>query len=34
MLWLLPTRLLHLRVVVGDVEPFRLPILIGVDELV
>jgi hypothetical protein len=34
MLWLLPARLRQLRVVVGDVEPFRLPILVGVDELV
>jgi hypothetical protein len=34
MLGLLPARLRQLRVVVDDVEPFQLPILVGVDELV
>jgi hypothetical protein len=31
---LLPAGLRQLRVVVGDVEPLRLPILVGVDQLV
>jgi hypothetical protein len=31
---LLPAGLQQLRVVVGDVEPLRLPILVGVDQLV
>jgi hypothetical protein len=34
MLWLLPTCLQQLQVVVGDVEPFLFPILIGIDQLV
>jgi hypothetical protein len=34
MLRLLPARLRQFRVVVGDVEPLRLPVLVGIDELV
>jgi hypothetical protein len=34
MLRLLPAWLRQLRVVVGDVEPFRLPILVGVNQIV
>jgi hypothetical protein len=34
MLQLLPARLRHLWVVVGDVEPLRLIVLIGVDKFV
>jgi hypothetical protein len=33
-LWLLPAGLRQLRVVVGDVELLRLPILVGFDQLV
>jgi hypothetical protein len=33
-LGLLPAWLQQLRVVVGDVEPLRLPILVGIDQLV